>query len=307
MSSTNLKSLTAAIAASIALVGCGGGGGGDSSGAATQSPDPIEFDKTYVSAADNGTVSLSGSFKTPDDIRIEQIPDIGIQVASFSNGTVELSIPDLDRPVTTQLSITVVVDGREVTKEISLLADNESAAADVAKAQAAIDQGTALLSLEQDAALYTFFVDYAYLAGAIPHSEKESLLADFNPQSAASYANFQLGLNNLDAVLEDYQAAEINETQLQQAISVFESAIADHSTYGKQKLDAISDYSVILVPAFVDGAIEYDSRLGIWSRYTVNSNYGDVVEGDFVAATAYAPIETFIRESVSQSLTCEVL
>lgn len=306
MSSTRLKMVPAAVFAAFVLVGCGGGGGG-SSGTSSQSPDPIEFDKTYVAAADNGTVTLSGSFKTPDEIRIEQTPDIGIKVASFSNGTVELLIPDLDRPITTQLSITVVVDGREVTKEVSLLADNESAGADVTKAQAAIDQGTALLALEQDAALYTFFVDYAYLAGVIGHSDKESLLADFNPESAASYSNFQLGINNLDAALEDYQAAEIDETQLQQAITVFESAVAIHSTYGKERLDAISDYSEILVPAFASGAIEYDSRLGIWSRYTVNTKYGDVIEGDFVAVTAYAPIESLIRESVSQSLTCEVL
>jgi hypothetical protein len=304
MKKSGLKKLSLAVAVSTTLVGCGGGGGGSETAPA---PAPIEFDQSYVSGSDKGVIALTGSFGNPNDVTITQTPDIGVSLASVSGSRIELSIPDLDRPVTTVLQITVDADGREVTKQVSLLANNSDAEPDVEKARAAIEQGSSLLDLEQDSALYTFFIDYAYLAKVISHSEKQSLLAEFDPESEATYSNLQVGLTELNSVLEDYQSAEAGEDRLRLAIEGVASAISDHSVYGVQRLDAISEYTEILVPGFVDRDIEYDERLGIWSAYTKGSYYGDVIDNQFVARAAFEPIEPLIQDELSQSLTCEVL
>jgi len=302
MKRSRLTKLSLAVAVTTTLVGCGGGGGGSE-----PAPTPIDFDQSFVSGADKGVIGLTGTFGNPDDVTITQTPDIGVSLASVSNSRIELSVPDLDRPVTTVLQITLDVDGREVTKQVSLLANNSDAEADVEKARTAIEQGSSLLFLEQDAALYTFFIDYAYLAKAINHSEKQALLSEFDPEAEATFSNLQVSLRELNSVLEDYQSAEAGEDRLRVAIEGVESAISDHSIYGVQRLDAISEYTEILVPGFVDSEIEFDERLGIWSAYTKGSYYGDVIDNQFVARAAFEPIEPLIQDELSQSLTCEVL
>lgn len=309
MSSKKSRVLPAVLAATMILAGCGGGGAdGDASADANESVvSPVVINESVVTASDARRFLITGSFSAPDDVIITQTPDIGIKVAAYSNGVVELVIPDVDRPITTQLQITIVVGGLKVTKELSLLANNVSGDLLVAKAQAAIGQHEALVGLEQDARLYGFFIDYAYLSGVLRHSEKQALLEKFAPLSAPSYPSLQSSLKNVATALESYRAADIGETDLQQAVDLLESALADHSTYGQQRLSEISEYSEVLVPPLGEGTVTFDQELEIWSRYTVNDRYGRVVETEFVVADDYAPIESLIQTTVSQSLTCEVL
>ena len=307
--SSRSRAFSAVMAATMVLAGCGGGAGeGDASTDARGTvSSPILINESNVSASDGRRFLITGSFSAPDEVTITQTPDIGIEVGSSSTGVVELIIPDLDRPITTRLQITIVIGGLKVTKELSLLANNTEGELLVTKAQAAIDQRDALLGLEQDALLYGFFIDYAYLSGVIRYSEKQSLLDRFDPESAPSYPSVEFGLNNVDTALRKYRAGEIGETDFQTTLAILESALADHSLYSEQRLSEISDYSKVLVPPFVGGAVTFDQELEIWSRYTVDEHYGRVVDTQFVVADDYAPIESLIKTTVSQSLTCEVL
>lgn len=297
--------LPALVAAPVLLVGCGGGD--DSPGDPIQKPVSITFDQSYVATNDGEIVKLKGSFPEPDSIMIEQVPDIGLEVVSAMNDVIELSVPDLDRPMITKLSITIGADDREVTNEISFLARNISGEHLIAKAQAAIGDRVGLLSLEQDTALYTFFVDYSYLAGAIGHSEKEGLLSEFDPVTEATYSNLSTVLMSLSSDIALYNQGDIGEDDLSSALALLDAAVAEHGSYGAMHLANIKSYVQVLVPGVAGGTIKYDEDLAIFSRFTVDDQYGDKVSGQFVVGDSYAPIESLIRVSPNQSLTCEVL
>ena len=192
MRSPRVLAIPLAMTTASLLVACGGGGGDSSDNGA--SVPSIKIDQTYLAHDDNQVVEINGSFPTPDAVLIEEIPDIGIEVGSLDKGTFQLDLPDLDRPVTTQLTITIVVGDREVTQQVSLLVRNPAATGLVAKATASLDQSEQILSLEQDATLHSFFVDYAYLTGVITHSEKQAQLGNFTPELAASYATVGVAL-----------------------------------------------------------------------------------------------------------------
>lgn len=297
--------LPALVAAPVFLIGCGSGG--DSSSEPVQKPASITFNQSYFATDDGENVKLKGTFPEPDSIMIEQVPDIGLELVNAKSGVVELAVPNLDRPMTTKLSITITASDREVTNEISILARNISGEHLVAKAETAIRERSALLSLEQDAALYTFFVDYSYLAGVIGYSEKEDLLSNFNPAPEATYSNLSTVLMSLTSDIALYNQGDIGEDDLGSGLALVDAAVAEHGSYGATLLGNFHSYVQVLVPSLAGGIIKYDADLGVFSRFTVGDQYGAKVNGQFVIDDSYAPIESLIRVSPSQPLTCEVL
>ncbi len=303
MRSPRVLAIPLAMTTASFLVACGGGDSGDD-GASVPS---IKIDQTYLAHDDNQMIEINGTFPTPDAVLIEETPDIGIEVGSLDKGTFQLDLPDLDRPVTTQLTITIVVGDREVTQQVSLLVRNPAAAGLVAKAVASLDQSEQILFLEQDAALHSFFVDYAYLTGVITHSEKQAQLGNFTPELAASYAGVGVALASLKNTLQSYRAGQVGEATLNSELQNLDSSVRDHGNFVAQQLAGISSYTSILVAGTFDGDLKYDEELGLWSRYTTNEQYGHLHDGGFVVAQQYEPISSLLQTSVSQSLSCEVL
>ncbi|WP_166256147.1 hypothetical protein [Marinobacter salicampi] len=308
MRSPGFLAIPLAMTTATLLAGCGGGEGGSSDKeSSVSSVRAITIDQTYLAYDDNQVIEITGSFSTPDSVHFEHTPDIGIELGALKNGAIELVLPDLDRPITTQLDITVLSGSHELKKQVSLLVRNASAAQLEAKADATLDQSDQLLSLGQDAALHTFFLDYAYLAGVITHSEKQALAWNFAPEMTASFSGLGVALVSLGHTLQSYRAGRIGEETLNNELQLLDSSVRDHGNFGVQQLAGISIYTSILVPGSFDGDLKYDEELGLWSRYTTNEQYGQLQDGGFLVAEQYGSIASILSTFVAQSLSCEVL
>lgn len=300
----------------LALSGCGGGSGGSSGPveappATEPTPAPsvpsVSLNQVFVQAAEGEILKLPGQFRQPDSVTLSQSPDIGLEVESFQANEISLRVPVVDRPSASDLQLTFVYGDQSIEQRVSLLAQNTSGEALIAQVQDTLQEKESILELAQDFSLYRFFIDYAYLYDLLTYSEKEQRLSEFLPPDSPSSGTVNSALEGLGAALNDYQAGQIADQALNQALGLAEQAILEHGRYGARMLEEIQPLVEILVPELSSGDLVYVPELGIYSRIASTPLYGDVTEAGFEVAQSFQPIESLIRSRKTQSLTCESL
>ncbi|WP_349342832.1 hypothetical protein [Marinobacter sp. MMG032] len=300
----------------LALSGCGGGSGGSSGPveappATEPTPAPsvpsVSLNQVFVQAAEGEILKLPGQFRQPDSVTLSQSPDIGLEVESFQANEISLRVPVVDRPSASDLQLTFVYGDQSIEQRVSLLAQNTSGEALVAQVQDTLRERESILELAQDFSLYRFFIDYAYLYDLVTYSEKEQRLSEFLALDSPSRATVYSAIEGLGAAFNDYQAGQIADQALNQALGLAEQAILEHGRYGARMLEEIQPLVEILVPELSSGDLVYVPELGIYSRIASTPLYGDVTEAGFEVAQSFRPIESLIRSRKTQSLTCESL
>lgn len=300
----------------LALSGCGGGSGGSSGPveappATEPTPAPsvpsVSLNQVFVQAAEGEILKLPGQFRQPDSVTLSQSPDIGLEVESFQANEISLRVPVVDRPSASDLQLTFVYGDQLIEQRVSLLAQNTSGEALVAQVQDTLREKESILELAQDFSLYRFFIDYAYLYDLLTYSEKEQRLSEFLPPDSPSSGTVNSALEGLGAALNDYQAGQIADQALNQALGLAEQAILEHGRYGSQMLEEIQPLVEVLVPELSSGDLVYVSEFGIYSRIVSTPLYGEVTEAGFEVAQSFQPIASLIRSRKTQSLTCESL
>lgn len=301
----NMLRFILAFLALTALMGCRES---ENSTGFFEGPVSVSFDQEFVLSEESTVFILTGAFPRPNSVELSQAPDIGITVQSFRNNELSLSVPSIDRPVTSSLELRLVYAGQSTTQHVSISVKNTSEAALTQQADQTVAEQEAILDLAQDSVLYQFFVDYAYLNDLLTHSEKQQLLANFAPEEDAPFwSEVRTSIENLATEIAAYQQGDVSDQTLEQSLALVEESILKHGDYGAGLLEDIRPLvDELLVSGLGSGELSYVPEAGIYSRILSTAHYGVFSDTGFQVAENYRPIESLIRSRSTQSLMCEI-
>jgi hypothetical protein len=293
------------------LAGCGGGGSDDGdSSSKTSSPVPepsLSLSQSSLTLPEGDSETVSLDYNDGSDLTID-VQGEGASVAfTMNNDRLQVSASQVDRPRIVEIVVSATLGEKKVSKTLSISIENTSAEAVVSKAKALLSEEQPLLGLSQDKQIYHFFVDFAYLGGAISSSDKTTLLAQFDAQGQTSYQTLNDQLHTLSVVAGDYQRGNISDSRLSATIDQTESLALEHAAYGRNRLNAISDFSDVVVPGFAAQPMAFDVNSGIYSRFLSNTMFGEYVNGGYRFNDTYAALSHIVRMSASDSAVCGVL
>lgn len=300
----NNKVLIAVAVGSALLVGCGGGGGSGESSAPPVKPS-VSVSASSLSLDEGSKSELTLKYKAGSTVSVA-VSNQAVK-ASIEGDSLVLSASETDRPVTAEVSVTSFINGDEATSKVAVYVRNASAEALARKAGLLVEDESNVKRLSQDRQLYEFFVDFAYLGGAISSAEKTMHLDQFDADGEASYFTLERQFSALSTAEREYQRGNIADTELQSVLTQTEALIREHAAYGKGRLASVSEFSDVVVPGFVPADLEYDSRSGLYSRFLSNTEFGDYVDGQYQFKAAYAAMSSLIRVTANDTAMCGVI
>lgn len=275
------------VVSSLALIGllsaCGGGGSGSSS--SSEKPSialslPVanlavdEGDSTTfsVNAPTGATVTFEGNNATT----IRKEGDNYVVTASQVN-----------KVVTDKIQVRATQNGSSSpARTLNVVVNNTSAEATVTAVVATLSDASSLLTLGEDAALFTAIVESLYLqsglgdasgsssATPMSFSEKESLIEGFNPQNEPHYNALAQRLNDLEQVYSAYQKGQVPEAQLESALASTQSTIQLHAASGAKQLSPLFNALYPNVDIEAQTVLAFSSEAGRYSRFIGDASFG---------------------------------
>ena len=276
---TNKPVLNSLITLVIALLlgGClGSGGSSDGQAEAKAACGATEVRNLLVGEGRPGSMDLSLCFKAS-----EASVDAGrfVTKAHFNGSRLQFTAEQVDRPRQTRLLI-LDPEGRTQLR-INVVIRNTSGAALKARASHLIDQRGAILGHQEDRRIHDYILDVAYLQEKITWSEKQALMADWNPGSEASYARLEARINETGDILKAYLEGDASEDELAAAASSAIQMLPEHGEYGARRLSEVTQAYGSPVPDVSHGSLAYRESLDIVSRRSGNPNYGELIGDDW--------------------------
>ena len=270
-----LKHIT--LAASLLLAGCIGGGssGGDSSDtASTAACGKTETRNLLVNENTNYRDNLSLCFSA-DEGSLEA--DGQLSELHWEGETLAFRSGHVDRPRRTQIRV-LDPDGSTQLR-INIVVENRSGRADEIRADHLVDESASILALKEDRQAYAYMLEVAYLEGQINWSERQSMLADWTPETSSAHATLAEKIKKVERVLEDYRDGRAGEYQLSQAADLAASYLGAHGQYAADKLmELTGDQRIdVAVPDISSGQLAYRADVRRVSRHFGNPAYGELV------------------------------
>lgn len=287
------------------ITGCGGGGGGGGSDSESKPVEPsisLSVSSLYLNEGQASRIPFEYAQGAQVSVKVE-----GDAVsASIDGDDLVVRSGDVDRPATAAIAVTSSIDGKQAAQVLSVAIYNTSAQGLVRQTRMALDDRDNLVNLSDDRQLYTFFVDFAYLAGGVPYADKKNLIDQFKPAAQISYAPLDLQLSNLEAALNEYERGNMADSDLESVLIQAESLLADHAAYGESRLLAVSQFADVIVPGFVPGKLAFDEVSGLYTRFLTDASVGEYIDGQFHFNEPYSALSDLIRLGVNDSALCGV-
>ncbi|MYL25597.1 MULTISPECIES: hypothetical protein [Halomonadaceae] len=276
LTATPLKHIT--LAASLLLAGCIGGG--SSSGDASDTGSTAACGKTETRnllVNENTTYrdNLSLCFSA-EEASLEA--DGQLSELHWEGNTLAFRSSHVDRPRRTQVRI---LDPHGSTQlRINVVVENRSGRADEIRADHLVDESASILALSEDRQAYAYMLEVAYLEGQIDWSERQSMLADWTPETASAHGTLAEKIKKVERVLEDYRNGRAGEYELSQAADLAASYLGAHGQYAADKLMALArDQRIdVAVPDISTGELAYRAGVEQVSRHVGNPMYGELVQ-----------------------------
>lgn len=293
---------------STLLVGCGGGGSGSDDGG---SEPPSKPKPTPIVTVSKSSLALNEGEQKSVPITANDLAKLSV-TSSSNNATalikgdnLVITASNVDRPVTLTLSVKGTLKERKKTETLTLYIKNVSANDLVSHAESALDERDNLLQLADDRRLYEFFVDFAYLGGAITRSEKDGYLAKFEAEDSLYFGELKSQMTAFESAKDDYSKGKIADSELQTELEQTESVLRNHAAYGQGKLNDIHSFSEVVAPEFVAPDMAFDAESGLYSRFLSNEVFGGYLNGEYHIDDAFSGLSSLVRLSPTDSALCE--
>ncbi|MDK8465900.1 hypothetical protein [Marinobacter sp. SS13-12] len=293
----------------LSVTGCGGGGG--SSPEASQNSSPVvqpSLDKNYLSIGEGVTTLLSGSLEEATLESYDAGSDLELNVALVPerNG-LSIEAPHVDSPRVVTLLLVFANGDSTFHEEVSVHIRNTSAQQLEQQVRNIINDSLSLLGLEQDLALYQFSIDFAYLNGLIPNSEKTQLLNAFTPERSPAHLLLKSELSKLATSYSDYSQGLLKDSELEQTVESINELARQHGRYGIDQLARVSHFSEVIVPTLTSGSMVLSDEAGFFSRFVGNPEYGTWQDDRFELTPPYDKVSSLIRSKLSQDIRCDAI
>lgn len=265
------------LAASLLLAGCVGGGSssGDASNtASTAACGETETRNLLVDENTNYRDNLSLCFSAEEgSLEADgQLSDL-----HWEDSTLAFRSSHVDRPRRTQIRV-LDPDGSTQLR-INVVVENRSGRADEIRAERLVNERTSILALKEDRQAYAYMLEVAYLEGQINWSERQSMLAEWTPETSSAHGTLAERIKEVARVLEDYRNGRAGEYQLSQAADLAASYLGAHGQYAADKLTELTgDPRIdVAVPDISSGQLAYRADVERVSRHVGNPAYGELV------------------------------
>lgn len=285
----------------LSLTACGGSGGSgdhgsDQSARGVQSSNGlVRLDRAFFVGPETQAVALTGVFERPESITVAS-SGAAISLASFEQNRVFLRLPEVDRPVNAAVTLEFRYPGQNAEITVNVAIENASAADLEQQVTHTLTNRDAIMALSQDAALYNFFLQLAYLQDELSHQELVDQLAAFKPQTGPWAFDANFALDNLVQIQEQYRQGLISEQVLQQELAYAERMIANHGVYGRDMLRDIGNLIEPIAPGgFVSGVLEYVASAGLYSRILSSDRYVIASNGSIALRPEYASLAALVQ------------
>jgi len=310
----------AAVSLVLVVAACGGGSSDSDTGGVGDSKSAdnkrgvlsenglVRFDSALSVGPEGQTLTLHGAFPAPESIEIAASPDVGVVLAGFRENSVSLSLPQVDRPTNVALTLALQYPGQSATVNLNVVIQNTSAAIIEEQVENTLAERDSILQLTQDAVLYQFFLQMAYLNGELTHSQLHSALEGFKPENGPWAFDTAFALDNLLQTQQQYRQGRVSEQVLKRELDYAVQMIANHGSYGREMLKGINQHVEVIVPGgLLAGGLAYVSSAGLYSRILSSPRYVQNTQQGIRLNSEYAAIESLVRFSANQKICCEVM
>lgn len=296
-----------AVAAVLAVPGCGGGGGGGDDGG----DDDERFTGTPVTSSatprlasrrldETTSESVALTTEVEGDVVRAVSTDGDVASGSVEGGTVVISTNEVDRPEST---VILVGDGEgNAVATINVAIANESAQALVDEVETWLAERDALLILDEDAAIYDLLVESAYLSRTIDAAREAELKAAWEPTAQDSHEGLDSDLDALDQSLLDYRSSQIGDAELASTLDTVKSAMDVHQQYALNRITDLKAETGANLPLVTD-AIAYSPETATVSRYVGNENVGENTTEGWIFDPGYSQFELAV--DISELAVCQ--
>lgn len=306
-----MKKISQAASASlmaILLSACGGGG----SSSATVALD-LPVKNLFVDEGKSTTFTIH---TTPG-------ASVSVQGGTFASvqkmdGYFEVSAAEVDRTITETFTISASLkDAKTNQKQLTVVINNLSGASTEEAVEATLANEESLLMLEEDFALYRAIVETMYLQDAISdssssvltspmsYSEKQNMIASFNPSSSWFYSMLRQSIDELDQTFVDYSKGQVSELELQDALANAQNILLSHGQYGAEKLNPL--FQALYPDVDLEGQtdLEFSSEAGRYSRFVGDSDFGQFDGTTWTFTNEYSLLETIVPTHNNNIGFCE--
>lgn len=298
----------------LAMVGvvtaCSGGGGSSSTPTVTLEITPANL-TVNEGQSTSFTVKATGGSKIT--ISGGSVSSIQGQGESYL-----VSAGEVDRTVTETFKFTASRDGyRSKTTTVNVVIENLSGAPTEDAAIATLSTEEGIVSLEEDFNLYRAIIESMYLdmgltesasASALTpltYSEKEALLASFNPSQGPYHDLLMQSFDELQDTYSQYSLGQVSEVELENQLSDIQYLIGQHSSYGAQKLASLFQAFYPGIDLETQTSLEFSSEAGRYSRFIGNPEFGSYIDGEWVYEGDFNLLDSVIPNKNNSIGFCE--
>gem|GEM_PF-651372 len=276
----------ATLLSAVLFTGCmgggGSGGGGNTEADSMAACGRTEVRNLLVGENQNGNIDIHLCFDAE-----EGAADAGAHLKNviYRHDRLTFTADAVDRPRKTQ--ITVLDPEGNTQLRINIAIQNTSGESLENRATHLVTETPSILDLREDRRLYDYMLDVAYLEERITWSEKQTLMAEWRPESREAHARLERRLKETAEVLDAYQSGRASESELDSVSSNAVAALPNHGEYGARRLSEIASEQNSPVPDSSHGTLTFRERTETVSRRFGNRNYGDFENGKWQFATTF--------------------
>ncbi|MGP9833552.1 hypothetical protein [Marinobacter sp. NSM] len=294
------------MAVALGLSACGGGSGGGSGNSSSTGSDSgargVESDKglvklpnAFYTGPESQPLTITGQFDQPENVSVTSASGL-VSVSSVVSNRLTLTLGEVDRPVNEPVTLNFRYQDQIDRVQVNISIQNTSAMGLENQVANTINSRSALVSLAEDALLYNFFLQMAYLRGDVTHQSLQTRLQRFNPANSPWSFDVNFALDNLTQVKDSYRQGLVSEQILNRELQFAERMIANHGTFGRDKLIEIAPFVEAIAPGGLStGTLEYVSSAGAYSRIMSSDRYVVASRGSLQLRPEYRALETLVQ------------
>ncbi|KPQ29132.1 MAG: NOT2 / NOT3 / NOT5 family [Marinobacter excellens HL-55] len=294
------------IVAALGLTACGGGSdeGSDNSGSSgsergvrgvESNNGLVKFANAFYAGPESQSLVMTGTFAQPENVIVTSDSGL-ISFSSVASNKLTLMLGEVDRPVNESVTLDFRYQDQSARVQVSVSIQNASAASLESQVVNTINSRSTVVSLSEDALFFNFFLQMAYLRSDITNQNLQARLQSFNPENSPWAFDVNFALDNLMQVKDRYRQGLVSEQVLRRELAFAERMIANHGTYGRDKLNEISIFVDAIAPdGLGSGVLEYVESTGVYSRILSSDHYVVASNGGLRLRPEYRALESLVQ------------